>query len=496
MKSSDGAILTARPLSGPDAAGATPEVPRIESGACGGSALGPRPSLPPAYTRSGEQVPRAARVGTADRGRRRHGRRARKRRAGPSLPRGGEPAGARERRRRAPRLHPRGRRADRDEHVRREPAEARAALPRGRVRAAVELRREAGARGARGVGARRLHRGLDRPARRRRASGPRAVGAVRRAGADPRGPRRRPLHGRDVLRPRRSRERGRGRPLGVGAPDRRAHDVRQRPADARRRLGPRSSGPARHARRRGVRREPRRRARGGARRDRRHARRGQAARRAAERRPGEHVGAAHRVPARDARVLRAVRSAGARVRRRDHRRLLRHHTRADRCDPRRDRRRRRACGLAAPPRARGRRARVAVRGADAAAAAARRRRVRRLRSARSAARREPGVTARNCARGARVGQGAARRRERQPARTRAHERDHGVRRDRAADRRRDDPAPDAARHDGQRPRVGAARRARGGRAEHPRRHGRSAGGGRLSRARTACTRSTRSASSS
>ena len=33
---------------------------------------------------------------------------------------------------------------------------------------------------------------------------------LRRAGADPRGPRRRPVHGRDVLRPRRARRRGRG----------------------------------------------------------------------------------------------------------------------------------------------------------------------------------------------------------------------------------------------------------------------------------------------
>jgi methionine synthase / methylenetetrahydrofolate reductase(NADPH) len=44
VKSFEDAILTARPLSGPDAAGATPGVPRIESGACGGCALGSRPS--------------------------------------------------------------------------------------------------------------------------------------------------------------------------------------------------------------------------------------------------------------------------------------------------------------------------------------------------------------------------------------------------------------------------------------------------------------------
>ncbi len=88
----------------------------------------------------------------------------------------------------------------------------------------------------------------------------------------------------------------------------------------------------------GVRREPRRRAFGRAARARRHGRRRRRARCAAERRAREHVRAADRVPARDARVLRRVRSAGARARRRHHRRLLRDDARADRRDPRRGRR--------------------------------------------------------------------------------------------------------------------------------------------------------------
>ncbi len=53
---------------------------------------------------------------------------------------------------------------------------------------------------------------LDRPDRRRRALRPRrAEPALQRAGADPGGPRRRPAHARDVLRPRRARRRDRGR---------------------------------------------------------------------------------------------------------------------------------------------------------------------------------------------------------------------------------------------------------------------------------------------
>ncbi len=44
---------------------------------------------------------------------------------------------------------------------------------------------------------------------------PGAAGAVRRAGRAARGPRRRPLHGRDVLRPRRPRDGDRRDPLGL-----------------------------------------------------------------------------------------------------------------------------------------------------------------------------------------------------------------------------------------------------------------------------------------
>ena len=75
-----------------------------------------------------------------------------RRRPPPALPRGGEPARAGERRRVPRELHPRGRRADRDEHVRRQPAQARCALPRGRARADQLDGRPARARGARGLG--------------------------------------------------------------------------------------------------------------------------------------------------------------------------------------------------------------------------------------------------------------------------------------------------------------------------------------------------------
>ena len=108
----------------------------------------------------------------------------------------------------------------------------------------------------------------------------------------------------------------------------------------------------------------------------------------------------------------------------------------------------------------------------------------------------PEALHRDGARRPRHEQGAVRRRERQPARPRAHERDHGLGRDRALHRRRDDPAPDAARHDAHRARVDPPRRACGRRAEHPRGHRRPARVRRLSRARAACTRSTRSGSSS
>src|SRR5581483_5482773 len=103
------------------------------------------------------------------------------------------------------------------------------APPGGRLRTHQLGGGEARPGRARGDRAGRLHRGGDRPRRRARP------GAVRGAGADPRGPRRRPLHARDVLRPRRARAGRRGPPLGLLPPDRRADELRQRRDDAGRR---------------------------------------------------------------------------------------------------------------------------------------------------------------------------------------------------------------------------------------------------------------------
>ena len=79
----------------------------------------------------------------------------------------------------------------------------------------------------------------------------------------------------------------------------------------------------------------------------------------------------------------------------------------------------------------------------------------------------------------RVREGALRRRERQPSRAGADERDHGLGRDRAGVRDRDDSAPDPARHGHRRARVAPPRCARGRRPERARGHRRPAGGGRL-----------------
>ena len=92
----------------------------------------------------------------------------------------------------------------------------------------------------------------------------RAEPALRRAGVDPRGARRRPLHGRDVLRPRRARHRDRGGARRLVPADRGDDDLRRRRPDARRRVGRDSRRAARRARRRRGRREPRRRAGRGA----------------------------------------------------------------------------------------------------------------------------------------------------------------------------------------------------------------------------------------
>ena len=235
------------------------------------------------------------------------------------------------------------------------------------------------------------------------------------------------------------------------------------------------------ARRGGDRREPRRRpaaalnALAAMQRD------GLVARRAAERRPRQPRRRPRRLPARDARVLRRVRRAGAAPRRRDHRRLLRHDAGADRGHPRRDRRGPRPGRAARRARARARRRVGGCAGGDGARPDAARAGVRRLGAARPAARREQRRTARGRPRAARVGRGALRRRQRQPTRPRPHERRDGVGRDRAGLRDRDDPAPDHARHVRRRAGVAPPRRARRGRAQHPRGHRRPARGRRLPR---------------
>ena len=167
--------------------------------------------------------------------RRRHGRARDQRRAAPALPGRGQSARSRERRDPAHELHPRRRRPDRDEHLRRQPAQALAALPRRRVRADQQRGREAGARGARSGGPRRLHRRLDRPARRPGRPAGEANRALRRAGRPARRPRNRPVHGRDVLRPRRARGRDRGGARRLEHADRRHADLRRGRRDARRR---------------------------------------------------------------------------------------------------------------------------------------------------------------------------------------------------------------------------------------------------------------------
>ena len=232
--------------------------PKYESGAGGGPAL--RTRLASLHWLAMIEVPRAARIGppiVADGG---MGALLASAVDAPALPGGGEPPRARERARRASRLHPRRRRADRDEHVRREPRRSsRSTSSRTSSRRSTNAGGQARARGARGVGPRRLHRRLDRAARRRRAARlepARSTPSRRR----PRGPRRRPLHARDVLRPRRPRD-------GVAA----VRSVSSLPIvalmsfdcdrrDACRRLGRAGRRAAADARRRCVRREPWRRA--------------------------------------------------------------------------------------------------------------------------------------------------------------------------------------------------------------------------------------------
>ena len=89
----------------------------------------------PGTVASREPVPRAPPERSPDRRGRRHGSAALWRRCRPAVSRGGEPPRARERRRRPHGLHRRGRRADRDEHLRRELPQAGARPARRRIRA-------------------------------------------------------------------------------------------------------------------------------------------------------------------------------------------------------------------------------------------------------------------------------------------------------------------------------------------------------------------------
>ena len=123
--------------------------------------------------------------------------------------------------------------------------------------------------------------------------------------------------------------------------------------------------------------------------------------------------------------------------------------------------------------------RRAGRGADRAGAAPGRGGVRRLGAARPAARRQRRRPRRGGPDPEGVGPCALRRRERQPAGTRADERDDGVSRDPARGRDRGDPPSDPARLDDRGPRVAPARLTRRGHSQRARRHGRPAGGGRL-----------------
>ena len=321
----------------------------------------------------------------------------------------------------------------------------------------------------------------------------------RRAGADPRGPRRRPVHARDVLRPRGARDRDRGRPLGLAAADRRADELRQRRRDDGRgaRAADAAGGCASSASTRSAR------TTAAARRRRSTAlaeMAGDGSALAALPNVGlaTFTGARLTFPHATPEYFARVRGASARARRPRDRRLLRHDAGPDRGDPR-----------SASTRT--------ARAADGSRAATARRdsrraepsgptelprllaagRVRRLGAARPAARRQR-RRARRVGRGScESGRRARRRRERQPAGTRAGMSGAaGLGRDPARDGDRGRPAPDAARLDARGPRVAAARRPRRRRAERARSHRRRAGAGRLSRAPARSTTSTRSGSSS
>ena len=312
--------------------------------------------------------------------------------------------------------------------------------------------------------------GLDRAARRHRAAGARAGGALCGTGRRPRRPRRRSLHGRDLLRPARPRDGGRPQ----SAPCRRLPIVALMTFDSD---GETLAGVSAHtagerlrsARARRIRCESRRRPGGCA---------------AA---PSPRCGAtATCSPCCRTSVSRACRgsASSSRTRRRrtsaqfaaqarslgarNHRRLLWDDARADRRDPRRrstrtsSRQDRCSSANASSPCTR-----QPSSEPTQLAQLLGRRHLRRVGAARPAARRQSGSIDRDGEGGARIEQGAVRRRQRQPACARTDERDHGVGRDRALHGHRDDPASHAARHDRRRTGVDPARVARGGRAQHP-----------------------------
>ena len=437
------------------------------------------------YSRRHEPVSRAPAHRGADR------RRRRDRRAdlggGPraAVPRGGEPSLAGERRCGARELHRRGGGAHRDQHLRREPAQARARAPRRRLRADQLRGRPARPRGAGGCRPGRLRRGVDRAAGRARGlRRGRARPAVRGAGTGAGGAGGRPVHGGDVLRPRGARGRGPGGPRRLVAPDRRPPDVRRRRRDHGRGRGRGRRPPTGGARRGGDRTNHGAGPDGGVAIAQAMARRRDAARRATEHRSREPLGRTGGVPALDPGLLRGVRRAGGRrsargswaavagPRRRRSRPSARRSTRAAR---------RAGRSRSTSPSSASRSA--AREGETAARTRPPRGRVGRLGGARPSARAARSTALSRFRGRSKLRPRRLRRRQRQPHGPRADERADDLRGTPAGGRDRDDPARDAARHHRDGARGRPARRARRGRAERPGGHGRPAARRRLPRSR-------------
>ena len=290
------------------------------------------------------------------------------------------------------------------------------------------------------------------------------------------------LHARDVLRPRRARRRGRGGALRLVAADRGADDVRRGRPDARRRLGRGRGRAARRAGRGRDRREPQRRPGRGAER----ARARCSATSSCSRRCRTSASPAWPARASSSRTRRPTTSPSSRRRRA---RLGRAGSSAAAAARRRPRSRRSGTAIDAEPRAgraaRRSRERELVEAAETAAEETQLARMLREGEFVISVQLDPPLGANN---GALV---EAARAIAQSGKAhfvdvndnpRARARMSGVMASVAIERclrARDDPAPDDARHVDRRPRVAPARRARRGRPQHARRHGRPAGGGRL-----------------